>query len=35
MAEKMNEREIVDLQELLMAQMIQLDTISQLMIEKG
>ena len=31
----MNEKELVELQELLMSQMIQLDTISELLIEKG
>lgn len=35
MAVKMSKKEMVDLQELLMAQMIQLDTVSQLLIEKG
>jgi hypothetical protein len=35
MAEKMSEQELVGLQELLMAQMIQLDAITQLLIEKG
>jgi len=35
MAEKLDEKEVVDLQELLMAQMIQLDTVSELLIEKG
>ena len=35
MAEKLDEKEVVDLQELLMAQMIQLDAVSQLLIEKG
>ncbi len=35
MAEKLDKKEVVDLQELLMAQMIQLDAVSQLLIEKG
>ena len=35
MAEKLDEKEVVDLQELLIAQMIQLDAVSELMIEKG
>ena len=35
MAEQMGKKEIVDLQELLMAQMIQLDAVSELLIEKG
>jgi hypothetical protein len=35
MAEKMDEKEIVNLQELLMSQLIQLDAVTQLLIEKG
>ena len=35
MAEKLDNKEIVTSEELLMAQMIQLDAISQLLIEKG
>ena len=35
MAEKLDEKEVVDSQELLMAQMIQLDAVSELLIEKG
>ena len=35
LAEKMSDKEMVSLQELLMSQMIQLDAITQLMIEKG
>ena len=35
MAEQMDEKEIVDLQELLIAQMIQLDAVTQLLLEKG
>ena len=35
MAEKMSDKEMVSLQERLMAQMIQLDAITQLLIEKG
>ncbi len=35
MAEKLDEKETVDLRELLMAQMIQLDAVTQLLIEKG
>ena len=35
MAEKLNGKEIVSSEELLMTQMVQLDTISQLLIEKG
>jgi len=35
MAEKLDNKEIVSTQELLMAQMIQLDTVTQLLIEKG
>jgi len=35
MAEKIDEKETVSFEELLMAQMIQIDAISQLLIEKG
>jgi hypothetical protein len=35
MAEQMDEKEMVGIQELLMAQMIQLDAVTQLLIEKG
>lgn len=35
MAEKLDEKEMVGIQELLMAQMIQLDAVTQLLIEKG
>ena len=35
MAEKLDEKEVVSSEELLMAQMIQLDAVSQLPIEKG
>ena len=35
MAEKMSDKEMVSLQELLMSQMIQLDAVTQLLIEKG
>jgi len=35
MAEQMDENEMVRIQELLMAQMIQLDTVSELLIAKG
>ena len=35
MAEKLDEKEIVSLEELLMANVIQLDALSQLLIEKG
>ena len=34
MAEQMDEKEMVGIQELLMAQMIQLDAVTQLLIEK-
>ena len=35
MAEKMAEKELVDFKELLISQMIQLDAVTQLLIEKG
>ena len=35
MAEKLDPKEIVSFEELLMANMIQIDTLSQLLIEKG
>jgi hypothetical protein len=35
MAEKLDEKEVVSFKELLMSQMIQLDAVSELMIEKG
>jgi len=35
MAEKLDEKEVVSSEELLMAQMIQLDAVSELLIEKG
>jgi len=35
MAEKLDDREIASYHELLMSQMIQLDAVSQLLIEKG
>jgi len=35
MAEKLNDKEIVSYEELLMANMIQTDALSQLLIEKG
>ena len=35
MAKQLNDREVVQTDELLMAQMIQIDTISKLLIEKG
>ena len=35
MAEKLDEKEVVSSEELLMSQMIQLDAVSELMIEKG
>lgn len=35
MADKLDEKEVVSTEELLMAQMIQIDAISQLLIEKG
>ena len=35
MAEKLDDKEVVKVDDLLMAQMIQLDAISQLLIEKG
>ena len=35
MAEKLDEKEVVDFKELLMSQMIQLDAVSELLIEKG
>ena len=35
MTEKLDDKEVVQIDELLMAQMIQIDTASQLLIEKG
>ena len=35
MAKKLDEKELVSFKELLMSQMIQLDAVSELMIEKG
>ena len=35
MAEKLNDKEIVSYEELLMANVIQTDTVTQLLIEKG
>ena len=35
MAEKLNDKEIVNYEELLMANVIQLDAVTQLLIEKG
>jgi hypothetical protein len=35
MAEKLDEKEVVTFKELLMSQMIQLDAVTQLLIEKG
>ena len=35
MAEKLDEKELASFKELLMSQMIQLDAVSELMIEKG
>ncbi len=35
MAEKLDEKEIANFQELLMSQLIQLDAVTQLLIEKG
>ena len=35
MVEKLDEKEIVSFQELLMGQMIQLDAVTRLLIEKG
>ena len=35
MTEKLDYKEMVKIDELLMAQMIQIDTVSQLLIEKG
>jgi len=35
MAEKLNDKEIVSYEELLMANVIQTDTVAQLLIEKG
>ena len=35
MAEKLNDKEIVSYEELLMANVIQLDAVTQLLIEKG
>ena len=35
MAERLDEKELVTSEELIMSQMIQLDTITQLLIEKG
>lgn len=35
MAEKLDEKEVMSLKELLMSQIIQLDAVSQLLIEKG
>jgi len=35
MAEKLDDKEMINIDELLMVQMIQIDTISQLLIEKG
>ena len=35
MAEKLDEKELVSYEELLMANMIQLDAVTQLLIEKG
>ena len=35
MAEKLNAKETISMEELLMTQMVQLDTICQLLIEKG
>jgi len=35
MAEKLDEREVVGVKELLMSQMIPLDTVTQLLVQKG